>query len=274
MSNIRAKFIRGEETKYISHLDLMLFFERALRRAHISIAYSQGFNPHPHMVFGLPLSVGVTSEAEYADFEITDDMEPEEFIRVFNKELPESVQITDAKVKYTKDNIMASIVMASYDVLVSTEMNMGINVLEKKVKDFLESPTIIAKKEGKKGIKDIDIKPMIHKLEAKVLGETIEIKQQTKGNFDEGRCLNENILKYRDRLSQLGPNSSSFSLDNMFCLSMLLSAGSMANVKPNLLFDAFCQMSDLELKLVKIHRTGLFIGKEGNMTEPLDPIAL
>src|SRR5690242_15350351 len=73
LANIRTKFRRSDEVKFISHLDLMKVFERAIRRARLPIAYSQGFNPHPGMVFGLPLSVGVTSDAEYGDFEITDD---------------------------------------------------------------------------------------------------------------------------------------------------------------------------------------------------------
>ena len=70
MIRLRVKFTRGEEVKYISHLDMLKVFERALRRANIPIAYNKGFNPRPQIVFGLPLSVGVTSESEYADLEI------------------------------------------------------------------------------------------------------------------------------------------------------------------------------------------------------------
>ena len=88
MVNLRVKFIRGEEIKFISHLDLMRVFERALRRSEIPVAYSKGFNPHPQMVFGLPLSVGVTSQCEYADFKIEDNIEPNEFIQRLNDNLP------------------------------------------------------------------------------------------------------------------------------------------------------------------------------------------
>jgi radical SAM-linked protein len=61
--SIRVKFERSQEVKFISHLDMMKAFERALRRAGLPIGYSKGFNPHPLMVFGLPLSVGMTSQA-------------------------------------------------------------------------------------------------------------------------------------------------------------------------------------------------------------------
>ena len=109
LSDLRIKFIRGEEVKFISHLDLMKVFERASRRANIPIAYSQGFNPHAHLIFGLPLSVGVTSQAEYADIELTEILEPESFVTRLNKELPKGLIIIEAKARQSKVNIMASI---------------------------------------------------------------------------------------------------------------------------------------------------------------------
>ena len=102
MSDIRIKFIRGEEVKFISHLDLMKVFERASRRANIPIAYSQGFNPHAHLIFGLPLSVGVTSQAEYADIELTEELDPENFMLGLNKQLPKGLIIVAAKARNTK----------------------------------------------------------------------------------------------------------------------------------------------------------------------------
>ena len=107
MSSVRVKFFRGEEVKFISHLDLMKMYERALRRSGVPIAYSQGFNPHPQMVFGLPLSVGVTSESEYADFELEGNMDPGEFMQRLNGSLPEGIRIVDAAVKKAGSNIMA-----------------------------------------------------------------------------------------------------------------------------------------------------------------------
>jgi len=93
-------------------------FERAVRRSNIPIAYSKGFNPHPHIVFGLPLSVGVTSDSEYADFELEKDMKPEEFAQRLNQNLPEGVKIVEAKKNNTNSNIMAQVAGALYEVLV------------------------------------------------------------------------------------------------------------------------------------------------------------
>ena len=68
---ILLEYTRGERVKYISHLDLMRAMQRAVRRAELSIAFSQGFNPHPIMAFASALPVGTTSEREYMDILLT-----------------------------------------------------------------------------------------------------------------------------------------------------------------------------------------------------------
>ena len=65
MSNYVIKYGRDDRVKYISHLDFMRCFHRAVRRSELNFAFSQGFNPHPIMTVAQPLSVGVTSECEY-----------------------------------------------------------------------------------------------------------------------------------------------------------------------------------------------------------------
>ncbi|WP_054632612.1 TIGR03936 family radical SAM-associated protein [Thermoclostridium stercorarium] len=55
---IRFRFDRGEELKYIGHLDVMRLFERAFKRAEIPVTHSQGFNPRPHIVFAQPMALG------------------------------------------------------------------------------------------------------------------------------------------------------------------------------------------------------------------------
>lgn len=245
LNSIRFKFIRGEEVKYISHLDLMKAFDRALRRSHTPIAYSQGFNPHPQMVFGLPLSVGVTSEAEYADFELSTAVEPGEFMERLNKQLPMGLKIVDAKCKTSKDNIMTAITLASYELLISAELKLEMDGYREKINGFMLQPSIIAKKEGKQGIKDVNIRPMIHRLEVKA-PEKVEAFKEIETSESE----------------------------NMFCLSALLSAGNSVNLRPDLLGLSLNGTTDLGIKLVKIHRTGLFIDKGGKVADPLEPLAL
>ena len=67
MQRLRVTFSRGEELKYLSHLDVMRLWERALRRADLPLAYSQGFSPHAKISIAAPLPLGVTGERELMD---------------------------------------------------------------------------------------------------------------------------------------------------------------------------------------------------------------
>lgn len=235
LNSIRARFIRSEEVKYISHLDLMKVFERALRRSHIPIAYTEGFNPHPKMVFGLPLSVGVTSEAEYGDFELAEKLSVEEFVSRLNKQLPAGLRIIDAREKTERENIMASIRMASYNIYVCCSRAMGIKQMEAIIAALKSEPEIIVKKQTKRGIKDSDIKPMIHKLE---LGSGTGVPAGCQCN------------------------------GNIYTVAALLDAGSKGNLKPELVAEVLKNASQEEIKLAGIHRTGLFIEKQKKIFEP------
>jgi len=237
LNSLRVKFIRGEEVKYISHLDLTKVFERALRRSGIPVSYSQGFNPHPGMVFGLPLSVGVTSEAEYADFDLDKAIAPDEFIKRLNDQLPKGLRLVDAKQKKTKTNIMASVARASYDVLISCAKDTSLDELRTHIEHFMKRQEIIVEKKAKKGNKDIDIRPMIHKIDV------------SSANVAVGECSAN---------------------ENLFRISMLLSAGSKSNLKPELMLTALSDMAEKRIKIKRIHRTGLLVEKEGKILDPID----
>lgn len=236
MNNIRVRFTRGEEVKYISHLDLMKVFERALRRTGIPVAYSQGFNPHPQMVFGLPLSVGVTSEAEYADFELSQEVSPSEFIKRLNGELPGGIRIMEAVVRNSRENIMASIVGAEYKITVFLKESSELADMSKKVSSFIKKSNIIVRKQGKGGVKDVDIRPMI---------------------------LNLDIAQ----VMQILPGYEDFS--SVFQLTALLRAGSASNLRPELLMGALSEDTGLDLGVFRAHRIRLFIEKDGKFSDPM-----
>ena len=67
---IRIKFAKTGSMKFIGHLDVMRYFQKAMRRAEVDIAYSEGFSPHQKMSFAQPLGVGLTSSGEYFDIEV------------------------------------------------------------------------------------------------------------------------------------------------------------------------------------------------------------
>ena len=67
---LRIKFRKYGVLRFIGHLDLMRFFQKAIRRAEIDIAYTTGFSPHQIMSFAAPLGVGLSSNGEYMDIEV------------------------------------------------------------------------------------------------------------------------------------------------------------------------------------------------------------
>jgi radical SAM-linked protein len=263
LSDLRIKFIRGEEVKFISHLDLMKVFERAARRVNIPIAFSQGFNPHAHLIFGLPLSVGVTSQAEYADIELTEIIEPESFVTRLNHELPKGLIIVEAKDRQAKVNIMASIGAAIYEILISVPEDLEIIDFQEDIASFLAKEEIIVKKEGKKGIRELDIKTMILQIKLK------DMKKEF--NNSEVDTYLQNYIKAQTDISLLPPT---YSLKNIFCITALLSAGSVANLKPELLFAAIKEFTQKDVRLIKIHRSGLLVSQGGSLINPLDASAL
>ncbi len=84
----RATFEKGEEVKYISHLDLTRALPRAFRRARIHLGYSQGFHPMPLIQYGPALGVGTVGENELIDFDSFDELDEREFLDRINTNLP------------------------------------------------------------------------------------------------------------------------------------------------------------------------------------------
>ena len=122
IQRLRVKFGRGEEVKFISHLDIMRFWERALRRARIPLSYSQGFSPHPHISIAAPLAVGVTSEAELMDVWLKYWMPPQSFMVRVKNHLPRGFEIFDVwEVGLNMPSLQSSVTFAEYYVDVESE---------------------------------------------------------------------------------------------------------------------------------------------------------
>jgi len=117
MQRLRIRFTRGEEVKFISHLDLMRLWQRALRRAKMPLAYSEGFNPHPRISLAAPLALGVTSEAELMDVALSRPVAPHFFIGAVNQQLPPGVRVTQAQqVAPTLPSLQSRVRFAEYRV--------------------------------------------------------------------------------------------------------------------------------------------------------------
>lgn len=98
MERILFRFTKGEPVRFVGHLDLMRVFERAMRRSHFPIAYSQGFNPRPRMSFASALTLGATSQWELCQLDLARETSPEEVqtaIEALQAQLPPGISILE-----------------------------------------------------------------------------------------------------------------------------------------------------------------------------------
>ena len=125
MQRLRLKFSRGEELKFLSHLDLMRLWERALRRAGLPLAYSEGFTPHPQIALAAPLSVGVTSQAELMDVVLSRWLPPQTFIAQIGEQLPKGIELLEVwPVGPKTPSLQSQVRFVEYRVEVEAEKNV------------------------------------------------------------------------------------------------------------------------------------------------------
>ena len=113
----RGLFERKGALSYIGHLDLKAVFERALRRAELPLLYTQGFNPRPMLEFALPLGVGIDTEGDWVDVAMEVPLDPEEYVRRINEELPDGVRVIRAvSLDEPKKSLMSVVTCAEYRI--------------------------------------------------------------------------------------------------------------------------------------------------------------
>ncbi len=162
---IRIKFSKYGSLRFIGHLDVMRYFQKAIRRAGIDIAYTEGFSPHQIMSFASPLSVGHTSEGEYFDIEVNSFAGEDMVKQKLQAVMVEGIDILKVKLlSEGEGNAMASVAAASYLVSFRDE-----SLLPKGWGDlllqFYHQSCIPVVKETKKGEKEIDLKESIYDLQ-------------------------------------------------------------------------------------------------------------
>jgi radical SAM-linked protein len=107
--------------KFISHLDLMRLWQRALNRAGMPLAYSEGFNPHPRMSLAAPLPLGVTSEAELMDVVLAKFVSPHSFTAAVSRQLPPGIEIHQVyNTPLTMPSLQSQVRYAEYRVELET----------------------------------------------------------------------------------------------------------------------------------------------------------
>ena len=161
----RIKFRKYGVMKFIGHLDVMRFFQKLMRRADIPIAFTGGFSPHMIMSFANPLGVGITSDGEYFDIELTESIDMKEAVIRMNQVTVEGIDIVDmVSISDDKKQTGMSIVAAA-DYLSGLKKGALPENWKERVKEFLNQETICVVKTTKKSEKEVDIKPMIYEFD-------------------------------------------------------------------------------------------------------------
>ena len=161
---VRVKYSKQGLMRFIGHLDMMRYFQKACRRAGIDVVYTEGLSPHMSMSFALPLGVGMTSDSEYVDVDLVDDtLSGVEIVRRLNESVPEGVHFLDARQipvgKAYKGMTLAA--RADYTLRMNSmdswddDWNNGFMM-------WLTQPEILVLKKGKKTEKEINIRPLIY----------------------------------------------------------------------------------------------------------------
>jgi radical SAM-linked protein len=152
-----AQFRKIGEASYISHLDLMRAVQRILRRADIPVRYSLGFNPHPVLAFAAASPVGVHSFAEYMDVALETEMDVTQVTARLAPAMGEALELSRAVcVPEEYPALMSRVHHADYVFVLYNEMQH-----QPLWQAFAAQPEILVQKKGKKGWREIDIRPMI-----------------------------------------------------------------------------------------------------------------
>ena len=165
---IRIKFRKTGIMKFIGHLDVMRYFQKAIRRADVEICYSGGFSPHQIMSFAAPLGVGITSNGEYVDIEVHSTGTTAEMLERLNAVMAEGFEIAEYKLlPDTAANAMSSVAAADYTLTFRPGYEPEEESAEewfKKLTAFFDQPQVMVLKKTKKGEKEMDLKPLIYDL--------------------------------------------------------------------------------------------------------------
>ncbi|MSS64000.1 DUF2344 domain-containing protein [Lachnospiraceae bacterium WCA-693-APC-MOT-I] len=231
----RMKFNKSGSMKFIGHLDVMRYFQKAIRRSDIDVAYSTGYSPHQLLSFASPLGVGLTSDGEYLDIQLNSTKTSKEMIESLNGVMTEEMQVTSFRI-LPEDSKTSMSLLAAADYLISVKDGyQTIPNFKEKFESFINQKEIKIIKKTKKSEKEVDLKPFIYAYGF------------TKPEFEEkiGRNLGDTTAgEYKNGIK----------------VYLQLTCGSVNNIKPELVLEAFCQANNWEYNpfAYQIHRIELY----------------
>lgn len=256
---IRVRFSKLGSLKFIGHLDVMRYFQKVLSRSGLPVKYTQGFHPHQIMSFASPLGVGLTSDGEYMDFELDEELSAEDINSSLQTAITEGFAVSKVTVlnprvmNVKKVSAMALVDSADYflyqknDKCIDHEERIA---FETAVKKLMEAPELVITKKTKTSEKELDIKPYIY---------------DTAFSFEEFLCNRSLDSVYKEALICSIPKTEGINL------YLHLSAGSAMNLKPETILEEILTnyATKLSVSDFGIHRLEMYHSDEKGARIPL-----
>ncbi len=161
---VRIRFTKRGKVRFISHRDVARAFERAFRIVDFPLAFTLGFSPRPKVSFGLALSVGHESIAEYLDVELREPADTDSWPDRLSAALPEGIDVTGAvPLADRAPALQEAVTLVEYQVVVADADGNAVDrdVLSSAVTRGLASDTLLVTR-TRKGRESVDdIRPAI-----------------------------------------------------------------------------------------------------------------
>ncbi len=256
---IRIKFRKNGVMRFIGHLDIMRYFQKAMRRADIDIAYSEGFSPHQIMSFAAPLGVGVTSDGEYFDIEANSTQPSEESVRSLNRVMADGMEIVSWNVlREGARKAMTAVAAADYIVYFKKYEEDTQDEIKRKIHAYYtQRDRIEVVKQSKKSERLIDLKPLIYVFLP----------------YEDGKFPGDNRTDITEKVFPLKeiPISSEYILSELNTRKgyfLRLSTGSTDNIKPDLVLRDFYTYFGKEYNPynLQIHRVEVYERTENGLS--------
>lgn len=172
---LRVKFSKYGALRFIGHLDVMRFFQKAIRRAEIDIAYSGGFSPHQIMSFAQPLGIGLESNGEYMDIDVNSVTTAADMMQKLNAQMVEGIEVLEIKLlPEGAGNAMASVAAATYTIRFREGCEPDFDYASK-LDEFYAQDEIIVTKQTKRSESTFDMKSSIYDCHMADNGKDISI---------------------------------------------------------------------------------------------------
>jgi len=160
----RIEYQKAHRLRFLGHLDVATVFDRAVRRAQLPVAYTEGFHPRAKITFASPLPVGVTGLGELCGIDLVERLSHQQLAKRLSRELPDGLALVSTQVlPRTRRSPFADLSRADYIVTLQPD-EVASDELQQAVQRFLNAERVEVQRQTKRRTRTIDIRPGTHEL--------------------------------------------------------------------------------------------------------------